>query len=272
MKVVTAISNQNDPGFFLLKLSCALHDLELVVLVCEEENYKGHWVKDNLLRNYLMQVDDSEIILFTDGYDSVLLSGEDELLDKFYSAKTDLLFSAETICFPVKSLSSLYPDTGSSFRYLNSGGFIGKASLIKEMLDKQVVIEEQEFIWSNQYAWTLRYLQNTGKMKIDSKCELFYTFYVNVSASLLPDQKDNDPEVYSKLFNEWFQKNFDLRNGRIFSKITNTWPCNAHFNGTSKSFLKYYMDIPNLLYSKLPGSNKIIFTHSTGSIPAGIEG
>jgi len=270
MKVVTVISNRNDPGFFLLKLSCALQNLDLVVLVCDEDNYNGHWVKDNLLRNYLKQVDDNEIILFTDGYDSVMVSAEEEILEKFYAAKTNLIFSADPICYPDKSLAPLYPEVSGGFKYLNSGGFIGRAGLIREMLDTQVVIEKQEFIWSNQYAWTLRYLQNTSKITIDTKCELFYTFYVNVSASLLPGQKDNDPEVYAKLFNEWFHRNFDLRNGRIYSKITNTWPCNAHFNGISKSFLKYYMVIQDLLCSKLPGSNKIIFTHDTGSIPAGI--
>ena len=137
MKIVTVINDTSNKIFNLLRTSCALNGLELVALVSKETNFYSLRLKDQLLYSYLSDMNDNELILFTDGTDAVFLASENEILEKFYKFNTDLLFSTDLKCWPDKSLASFYnQNTNSPFMYLNSGGFIGKVGLIKELLEE----------------------------------------------------------------------------------------------------------------------------------------
>lgn len=225
-------------------------------LMCNQPGYKNHRVKDELLKSFLQEEEEDEIILFTDGYDSLLLANEKEILDKFHQANTDLLFSAETNCYPDPSLEGQYPATSSPYRFLNSGGFIGRAGVIRNLLATDETETTSAFTWSNQYQWTLRYLKQPFGMRLDTGCEIFCTFSPEVIFRLLPEAVRDMP-TYSKVFYEWFHINFEIRNGRIFNRITKTWPCNAHFCGPSSLLLRDYPDIPDMLYTQIPGSKNI---------------
>ena len=83
MKVVTVISDDENPGFFLLKLSCAIYELELTTLVTTKKHFQTNRLKDSLLSDYLEEINSDELILYTDGYDAVFLTGENEVIDKY---------------------------------------------------------------------------------------------------------------------------------------------------------------------------------------------
>lgn len=257
MKVVTVVSDTGRFGFFRLKASCALLGLSLDALVVEQSSYSGNRVKDELLRSYLAGVDDEEIVLFTDGYDTLMLAGEDEILEKFERAGTDLLVSAETYCFPWEELAGQYPVTDSPYRYLNSGGMIGRAGFIKELLDREVVIPSDKFEWSNQYVWAIRYLQDTTQMKLDTQCEVFCTGSPEVTFFALSEADRENPIAYIRSYHEWFYRNFSVEDGRVFNRITGTYPCNMHFNGRSGGFLNNYTDALELLYHYIPGKQNV---------------
>ncbi len=252
MKVITVINNTEDFGFNLLRLSCALNNLELVVLVYNND-FNSNRIKDELLEDYLSETDDDEIILFTDGNDAILIAPEDEILSKFRQIDKDLIFSAEMTCWPDVMLAQQHPDLSSSpYKYLNSGGFIGRAGYIKEML-KDIEVESENFKRSNQYIWMQRYFKNSERMTLDVNCEIFSTFTPQM---VFPQSKEQYPE-YFDLINEWFYHNFILENSRIFNKATNTWPCHAHFNGFSKTLINKHM--VDLIYEKTPAGNKAQF-------------
>ena len=256
MRVLTVISDPDNFGFFRLKASCAIKGLELIAIVCEQHTFVNNRVKDDLLKDYLAGLDEEEIVMFSDGYDTLLLAGEEEILEKFYQAETDLLVSAETNCFPEKSLASDYPACETPYRYLNCGGFIGRVRAIREFLSLEATGQDDRHAWSNQYVWTLRYLRHTHLIKLDVRCEIFCTFYTVITLYPSPDDAKRDRKTYSRIYSEWFYRNFSIREGRIYNKMTGTWPCNAHFNGVSSLFLDDYPVGTQILYAQLTDNRK----------------
>jgi len=260
MKIITVINERGHLGFNMLRLSCAVNDLELIVLVTRQTHFASNRIKDELLRDYLEKnTNDEEVILFTDGNDAILMANEQEILKKFHSAGKDLVFSTETACWPDAGLASQYPSTGPSpYKYLNSGGFIGKAGVIRRLLDDNS-FDLQNFTRSNQYIWAKRYFKYPHLIGLDTTCELFYTFSPEVGMEHLPKNNEEmvNPMPYYTCMKKWFTSNFLIQDGRIYSKITRTWPCQAHFNGHSKYLMDY--DVIDLIFEMIPNSRQARF-------------
>jgi hypothetical protein len=266
MKIVTVINNQSEAGFHLLRLSCVINNLDLVVLVSEPKEFYTNRIKDEVLLNYLQNnVGDDEIFFFTDGYDTLLMCSEAEILGKFYKAGKELLFSAESACWPDKALAGLYPDTISRYKYLNSGGYIGKAGTIKQFLKDDLYFDDN-FERSNQYVWTKRFFRHPDIIGLDTACEIFHTFSPEAGEHYWPLEQHENRIGYYRYMKEWFSLNFTIDKGRLYSKITGTWPCQAHFNGPSKSLMNF--EIVDMLFSSLPGYNAVQFVEAGVGSPA----
>ena len=261
MKVITVISDEENHGFFLLKLSCASNDLELTTLVLTKKHFQTNRLKDSLLSDYLEEINSDELILFTDGYDAVFLTGENEMIDKYRRFNKDLVFSTETNCWPDKNLAPLYPETDSPYKYLNSGGFLGKAGLIKELLNDSSY-RSDKFERSNQYLWAQVFLKNQNLIGMDTYCDIFCSFSPEVGAAHLPKEQDNNYYEYYTFMRKWFQDNFLIENARIFNRTTKTWPCHAHFNGDSKVLMDN--DVKDLMLNKISKSSKIQTLYASG--------
>jgi len=247
MKIVTVINDKNNKYFNLLRLSCALNGLELVVLVSKEAEFYSMKLKDQLLLAYLDEIDDDELILFSDGTDAIFIASEIEILDKFSKFNADLVFSAETGCWPDKGMAKFYNhDDNTPYIYLNSGGFIGKVGLIKELLCKNNENDDENNSYSNQYVWANCYLKKKDRIKLDTFCEIFCTLYTDFGEEFITSDIDKCYSIKS----QWIENNFLIDNHRFYNKITNTFPCQLHFNGNSKVFLDE--KIFNLVYSVIP--------------------
>lgn len=256
MKIVTVISDEENFNFFLLKLSCVINNLEFVPLIAKQKHFSSNRLKDSILRLYLEEIDSDEIILFTDGYDAIFMTNEEEIMSKFKSFGKNLIFSTETNCWPDQYIAAQFPQIGTGpYKYLNSGGFIGKSGLIKELLDKNYISSEK-YERSNQHIWSLIFLKNQDIIDLDTKCEIFCTFSPEVGAAHLPVPPDNNNYYDYYLFmRKWFQDHFLIEKSRIFNKITETWPCQVHFNGDSKILLD--IEIKNALLEKVSISSRV---------------
>jgi hypothetical protein len=247
MKIITVINDEKDPYFNLLRLSCATNGLKLVTLVANRTDFSSRRIKDELLFDYLLDENNDELILFTDGTDAVFMADEKEILSKFADFESDLVFSTEMGCFPDPGMASRYSiDQNTPYNYLNSGGFIGKAGLILELLREKHIDENKAFSWSNQYLWTKRYLNNTHRIKLDTCCSLFFTLYTPQGQQYYPHNKK---ESYL-LKREWFDRCVLIQGHRLKNQITGTWPCQAHFNGSAKMLMDER--ITQMVYSALP--------------------
>lgn len=136
----------------------------------------GHKIilfKDALKR---FKDDDKMIVLLTDSYDVIITAGAEEILTLFDSFKADVVFSAEPFCWPDSSLVSSYPkpEAGGK-RFLNSGGIIGRASVVYQLLTSSEIKEDDD----DQLFFTKIYLnedfRNKWSIKLDSRSKLFQT-------------------------------------------------------------------------------------------------
>ncbi|XP_059152546.1 procollagen-lysine,2-oxoglutarate 5-dioxygenase 1-like isoform X2 [Physella acuta] len=134
----------------------------------------GH--KINLLKEGLKPYRNKEnlILMFVDSYDVVFTDGKDEILDKFSKFEARVVFSAEDTCWPDRSLADKYPKVkDSEKRFLNSGGFIGYAKEVYEILSNQPISDQDD----DQLYYTLIYLNRAYRhewnIKLDTKAEIF---------------------------------------------------------------------------------------------------
>lgn len=257
MKVVTVINQTNNLNFNLLRLSCSLNKLQLVVLVSNKSNFFSRRIKDDLLDAYLEEQDGDELIFFTDGNDAFLMAQEKEIIEKFNVFKEDLVFSTETSCWPDRNLAIDYPKgIKSRYKFLNSGGFIGKVGLIRNLL-KDTNFDLHNFEESNQYLWTKRFLKYPRLIALDYTCELFCTFSPEVGEEYLQPNANSSSYAYYNFMKKWFNDNFQIRDGRIFNSITNTSPCQVHFNGFSKQLID--AEIIGMIYSRIENYPEVQF-------------
>lgn len=84
------------------------------------------------------------ILMFTDSYDVVFNSPPSDIISKFRSFNKGIVFSAEKTCWPDPDRAGDYPDSPTDYKYLNSGGIIGYADKIFELINEDVDIEEDD--------------------------------------------------------------------------------------------------------------------------------
>ncbi|XP_076236667.1 procollagen lysyl hydroxylase [Calliopsis andreniformis] len=175
----------------------------------------GGGYKVNLLKDGLKQYrdDDQRIIIFTDSYDVIFLSGLNEIIEKFKSTNARILFSAEGSCWPDRSLASKYPPVTRGKRFLNSGGFIGYASDIYAVLTYAPIKNKDD----DQLFYTRAYLdeklRESHQIKLDHKSEIFQNLYGAVA----------DVEL-----------KFEGGKASLVNTVYNTEPLVLHGNGYSK--------------------------------------
>lgn len=233
MIVLTCISDTENPGYKLLLKSCEYFGLSLKTLY-NEGGWKSHRLKDFHVNTYLRTLDPDEEVLFTDGYDTMFVSGEEEILKKYRSMGAPVVFSAETNCFPHAGHKLEYGIGESKFQYLNSGGYIGKVSALLNLFDKfdamisSGAVSTDKYRMSNQYLWTKLYLINRESILLDYHCSIFQTF-VN-RTDILCDAQKRTNEIYFEEINTVLD-DFYIENNTLYNKVTASNPCHLHFNG-----------------------------------------
>ena len=244
MKIITCISDEEDIGYkYALKASCVCHNLDLITLLHTSE-WNTHKNKDLYLKNYLLTLPKNEVVLFTDGYDTILIGGEEEILKRYYliSQEQGIVISTEKYCSPDPSLTNLYPLVKTQYRFLNSGGIIGKVSDILELLEKVSTsnsenekIVTNQYKWSNQYLWTQVFLKEKGlNIKLDVNCELFQTIPNSIESGYKYAGVSNIAEREKMIINsiDTILNEFIINDGIAIKNIsTNTYPIHLHFCG-----------------------------------------
>lgn len=147
MKVVTVITDPDQRNYQrFLKVSCDYNGIDLITLVTKNRlktnmvdrlmgrlwgRSCGFQLKDEVLLEYLSGLPDEEIMMFVDGYDTVFISGQDEILNKWQAFDHPLVFSAELNCHPDKSLMPHFSEMSGPARYLNGGAMIGRVDALR---------------------------------------------------------------------------------------------------------------------------------------------
>jgi hypothetical protein len=167
----------------------------------------------------------SEFLIFSNCFDVIFTAHPDEVAAR-WGGGDDVMFNTEKDLFPASKLAHSFPDTGSPWRYLNSGLYIGKPERILAMLDAMWLDELHDDHVSpdelhggtnlvvnvvDQNWFQLLFAAQAVPITLDTKCECFQTF-----SSCTWDE-------------------FDLSGKQVKNKATGTTPLVLHCNGGAKN-------------------------------------
>lgn len=207
MKHVTVTNKPTNQVFQLMKNTTNLCDRFPSAQI---GHGKGFGYKIILLRMFLDECDDDEVVLFTDAHDVYLGGSHEDILAVYWSMNANIVFAAEKNCWPVKALETQYPthtDKYIKYKYLNSGGFIGRAGSLRKWIDQNfhnVSGATDDQLWYTQ-------LHIRSPVKLDVRCEIFQCLHLAL---------------------------FDIDTETRTNKVTGTKPLVWHSNG---ALLEFFM-------------------------------
>lgn len=163
----------------------------------------------------------SEYIIFTDSWDLVFMAEPEEIMETYGFFGADVVVSAEKNCFPADTKDGFDKfETTSPYKYLNSGFIVGKTESILKCLEamdlpnlKDDYFDEERNCavhGNDQWEWQKIFLKQPAHIELDR---------MQILCQTLHDADMND---------------FDFIGKRMRNKVTNSYPCVAHFNGSSK--------------------------------------
>ena len=176
------------------------------------------------LQEYLDELPDHDVVLFSDGFDVFFSRDVDEIVGRFLDMKTEAVFAAERYIWPDKSLR--FPPTTTPYRYLNSGCFIGRVGELKKIVYDVLNPEDDDQLYLQH-----RYLSGRYDMKLDVEQYIFVT---------------HEPEA-------------TVKNGMLYNPITRCFGCVYHGNGGAEAKEKlnqlYHAHFPEKKYANLEVSS-----------------
>ena len=187
--IFTVATDSDHFGFQSLRRSAEFFGHTLINLG-EGKKWGGYNTKLILMREALQKiVGDDQLILFVDGYDTILQRGPEDIIERFdyllekfqqQHGEEAIFFGAEHNCWPSEEVCSQYEkgtEYSSPYSYLNSGTYIGRARVIRALLkgvpsrpdeDDQLYISKE----------LVRYVQSDGAsgvpIVLDSERILFH--------------------------------------------------------------------------------------------------
>jgi hypothetical protein len=84
-----------------------------------------------------------DLILFSDGYDSTVHGTPADFIKKWQWFSADVVFGAESVNWPGQCKTQP-PVSVGRFRYLNSGGYIGRATVLRDMFNSRSLADYED--------------------------------------------------------------------------------------------------------------------------------
>lgn len=165
-KTIFITTSSDEARLFQLKRSLDHYGWGYHFIIHE---WKGFGDKIIETYNYLKANPDVTHFFYSDAWDTVVCGTMAEALNKV--GKRQFLFSAEKACYPHPDKADRYPETKSTWKYLNGGGWYCSSELFCKMveavpLDSSVV---------DQVYFTDRFLDGIYGIELDNNCAVFQT-------------------------------------------------------------------------------------------------
>ena len=161
------------------------------------KEYVGHYMKDLETMYFLRKINKDDIVIFVDGFDTLMLAEKDEIIKKFEKLDADLVLSVENVGFLSFIHSTVFERVKG--KYINTGLFMGRAGFMLEFLEA-IYKDDTYNRRSNQKTWCsyLFKLEREGKLdriKMDSNSDIFLNHSMTTSNVLT--LKDKRIEISS---------------------------------------------------------------------------
>ena len=185
----------------------------------------GGGMKINLMKKYLKDKHDDDIILFTDAYDVFYADNLETIHERFIDMGNDIIFSGEMVCWPKPELMDKFPESPTRFRFINSGTYIGRARELRRLMNHDKIKDnEDDQLFVHHAFFSGRY--NIG---IDYECYIFQTNFEKV----------------------------ENLNGQLWNPETKCCPCIYHGNGGERA-LEFYEKLYDNFY---PSTSAMFIPH-----------
>jgi len=186
----------------------------------------GH--KINLVKEFIKDKADHDIILFLDGYDTFLTDYTDEIISRYIEFSHNIVFSSERFCWPDErygsELKALNTDQSTPYQYLNSGMYIGRVDELKKLFAEPL----------ENYDDDQLYVQ---KQLLKGECDIV----CDVEGYMFTT---HEPQI-SKM------------NGQLYNPVTKCYSCAYHGNGGEDAKV-----ILNNIYERFFGNPVITYTQT----------
>jgi len=198
----------------------AVSQQESIIVLGQQENRPIGWqsignfgIKLKEVQDFIMRDDlnNDDIVLFTDAYDVIYGGSRDEIIRRFLAFDKPIVFGCEKYCNPDPRLESKYTFRDTNFPYLNSGLFIGRVWALRQCMEKYKYNDKHD----DQFFWTLQFLNKNELFSLDYDNSLF----LNTAGISINDI-------------HWDGRSATYRGQN---------PLFVHINGPDKSDLKYFL-------------------------------
>lgn len=196
--------------------SCVRQGITLDVLGMGQP-FEGWAHKFIYVRKYLEELPDTDVVLFVDAYDALILAPPERILKTFLDMKTSFVVSAEKYLYPYPERKLEFPQGPTSFKYINSGVYIGYVGYIKQLFKKLSPFKEKD---DDQGLLILHYLKHPKELALDRHCELFLNTYGLEADDLIIDTQKRSIRcvetgttpcvVHGQRHSIWYQYIYDL--------------------------------------------------------------
>ena len=197
----------------------------------DPNNYLGTAQKIKMMREYIQDLPDNDIVMFVDGYDVFISNNINVIMREYYKFDAKVVFGRDyKICWPDATLAELFPDEEGV--YLNSGCYIGQVKELKRILEPITLPTDPPRLWQlsddedDQLYITKKYLSGKYDIKLDKECKIFQT-----------------TDFYN-------MNNVVIKDNRLYNTVTKSYPCVYHGNGASDA-KKKWIELYNELYNEL---------------------
>jgi hypothetical protein len=229
--------------------SCKKFGIDLKIFGQGVANFRLS-TKVDLVRNFSKSLDDSDLVLFLDFRDTIILDRPENIIEKFLKMDTKLLFGAELFCTPANSLAEHFPKVEHKSKYLNSGLYMGYVKDFNLLLDKAYDIKNDLMSEDLGYMDLLEDSLDENKMFLATGNPPYYHDQTIYQFIFLGEKFDIKLDYENKLFQNvqmatrWdkdkttlFDLVFDYRNKKVKNELYNTYPSVFHCPGGKKRFL-----------------------------------
>ena len=174
---IVTVATQKNRHLERLEASCKNYKLPLEILGMGD-TYKAHGKKITLVRQFIDQLPDEDIVLYVDAYDVVFLDDLQAIKNTFLEMNVPLVFAAESTLsshhqykWKNRLLTYLnYPKSQTIYRYLNAGTFMGRIKACKTLFDA-VDIKAGDIC--DQGKFSEYFVANASKITLDYHQKIF---------------------------------------------------------------------------------------------------
>ena len=114
------------------------------------KKYTGHFMKDLEMINFLKDKNPYDIVIFLDGFDSLMIGKKDEIINKFKETKKQMIISIENV--RNSFLTHSYNFQKVQEKFINTGLYMGYCGFVLNFLEK--MYEKGYNKKSNQTTWS----------------------------------------------------------------------------------------------------------------------